>query len=179
MLKNTFTSVIFCFTCACILSGCDRGEPDFYDGLGKRPVYISLTELGDIRSEPPKPIGTSGTIFLRDTLLFMLEQRKGIHVFNLKDSLNTVNQVFLKIPAVTDFTVSDHYIYADSWRDLVVIDISDLNQIRETARIKDALTPALFPPLYDGVFECVDESKGAVIDWEDAMLENARCATAN
>ncbi len=178
-MPKSFTSVLFSLLFAGILSGCIQEEPEFYDGTGKRPVYVSLEDLKDIRSEPPRPIGISGTIFLRDTLLFLLEQRRGIHVYNLKDSLNTVNLVFLKIPAITDFTVSDHYIYADSWKDLVVIDISDLSQIKETGRVKDAITPTLFPPLYNGSFECVDESKGAVIDWEDATLDNARCFTTN
>jgi hypothetical protein len=59
----------------------------------------------------------------------------------------------------------------------VVIDISDLYQIRETNRIRDVVTPALYPPGYFGIFECVDESKGAVVGWEDAYLENARCST--
>ena len=162
-----------------LLHGCIREEQDFYDGEGKRPIYLPVSELADIGSEAPEPIVETGTIFLRDTLLFILEQRKGIHVFNLKDSLNTVNMVFLKIPAVTDFTLSGNYIYADSWKDLVTIDVTDLFHIREANRIRDVITPALFPPLYDGIFECADESKGAIIGWEDAVLNNAKCITIN
>lgn len=162
-----------------LLASCNKEEQNFYDGPGKRPVYVPLSELRDIRNEPPRPIQLSGTIFLQDTLFFILEQRKGIHVFNIKDSLNTVNLAFFKIPAITDFIISGHLLYADSWKDLVVIDISNLQQIQETARITDALSPVLYPPLYNGSFECVDESKGAVIDWEDATLEDAKCITTN
>jgi len=176
-------SNIACFLscCALLLSlgSCEKPEQDFFDGFGKKPVYVSLAELQDIRNEAPRPIQLSGTIFLKDTLLFILEQRKGIHVFNLKDSLNTVNLAFLKIPAITDFVVSGNLIYADSWKDLVVIDISNLQQISETARITNVITPALYPLLYNGYFECADESKGAIIDWEDATLENAKCVTIN
>ena len=161
----------------CLLGSCEKQEREFFNGLGKRPVYVALSELRDIRSEPPQPIQLSGTIFLQDTLLFLLEQRKGIHVFNLRDSLNTINLAFFKIPAITDFVVSGHFLYADSWKDLVVIDISNLNDIRETDRIPDIINPALYPPLYNGIFECVDESKGAVIGWEDATLEDAKCMT--
>jgi hypothetical protein len=57
----------------------------------------------------------------------------------------------------------------------VVIDISQLLQIRETDRISNILNPALFPPQYQGIFECVDPEKGAVIGWEDAVLENVQC----
>jgi len=159
----------------CLFGSCKKEEQDFFDGLGKKPVYAPLSELRDIRNEPPQPIQLSGTIFLQDTLLFLLEQGKGIHVFNIKDSLNTINLAFFKILAVTDFVVADQVLYADSWKDLVVIDISDLHHIQETDRIVNIINPLLYPPLYNGYFECVDESSGAVIQWEDAVLENAQC----
>ena len=136
-----------------------------------------LSELNNITNEAPQPIGTTGTIFLRDTLFFMLEQKKGIHVFNVKDSSNVVALTFFKIPAVTDFSISGNRLYADSWKDLVTIDISDLYHIALLSRQKDVFEPLLFPLLYEGYFECVDESRGAVIDWEDVELENADCFT--
>lgn len=179
MIRTVPIAVLSCLVLLCIWSGCVQYERSFYSGPGKKPVYTPLSELTDIKNEAPKPIQLSGTIFLKDTLLFILEQRKGIHVFSLQDTSNTVNLAFIKIPAVTDFVVSGSLIYADCWKDLVVIDISDLYHIRETSRIKNAITPVLYPLLYNGIFECADESKGAIIDWEDAMLEDAKCVTIN
>ncbi|MCB0526023.1 MAG: hypothetical protein R3A50_10880 [Saprospiraceae bacterium] len=161
----------------CLFASCTKEERDFYSGLGKKPVYVPLSDLLDIRSEPPRDIDQSGTIYLQDTLLFLLEQGKGIHVFNIKDSVNTVNLVFFKIPAITDFVINGSLLYADSWRDLVAIDISDLQQIRETDRISNVINPALYPPFYTGIFECVDETKGAIVGWEETELENVRCFT--
>jgi hypothetical protein len=162
-----------------LMSACVKEERSFFDGPGKKPVYLPLSELNDVRNEPPRPIGLSGTIFLRDTLLFVLEQRQGIHVFSIRDTANTVNLAFFKIPAVTDFTLSGNLLYADSWRDLVVIDIGDLHQIRVTDRLTGVISPTLYPLLYNGAFECVDELQGAVVDWVDAELENAQCYTTN
>lgn len=158
-------------------TGCEKPERNFFFGDGKRPVYVTEEELKDIRNELPGAVQQSGTIFLRDTLLFLLDEQRGVFVYSLADTLNTRVLTFFKIPAVTDFIISGNIMYADSWRDLVVIDISDLNQIRETSRIRDVVTPSLYPPGYFGIFECVDESKGAVVGWEDAYLENARCST--
>lgn len=165
--------------CVVLFSGCEKEPISGYYGMGKRPVYVPESELGDIKNLPPQPVNQTGTIFLQDTLFFMLEQKKGIHVFNLKDTLNPVYLTFFSIPAVTDFTISNDYLYADSWKDLVTVDISDLYNIREVDRETDVFTPILYPPLYDGYFECVDESKGAVVDWVDADLENALCYTVN
>jgi LVIVD repeat len=173
--KTVFLFVLFFLLC--LLLSCDKQELDFYSGTGKKPVYVPLSALNDIHSESPRAIEQSGTIFLQDTLLFVLEQGQGIHVFNIKDSLNTINLTFFNIPAITDFVISGNLLYADSWKDLVVVDISNLQEIKETDRITDVISPALYPLLYNGIFECVDESKGAVIGWKDASLENVKCFT--
>ncbi len=174
---HIFLSVFF--VASFFLGSCEKTEPYFPDNYGKKPVYISQDELRDIHNEPPRVIQQSGTIFLQDTLLFVLEQGKGIHVYDIKDSLNTVNLTFFKIPAITDFLIVGHLLYANSWKDLVVINFSDLFHIQETDRLVNVVNPILYPPLYNGIFECVDESKGAVVFWEDAYIENAKCYTIN
>ncbi|MCW5923566.1 MAG: hypothetical protein KIS77_14575 [Saprospiraceae bacterium] len=165
--------------CCGLFGSCTKEELSGYTGPGKRPVYVPFSALDDIKNLPPQPIGLTGTIFLRDTLFFMLEQRKGIHVFNIKDSSNTVNLTFIQIPAVTDFTITGNRLYADSWRDLLTIDISNLLDARLLTRQPDVFSPVLYPLLYNGHFECVDESRGAIVDWVDANLENALCRTVN
>lgn len=159
------------------LAACDKEELSTFSGSGKRPVYLPLSALDDVKNLPPQPVGLTGPIFLRDTLFFMLEQKKGIHVFNVKDSANVTALTFFQIPAVTDFSIAGNRLYADSWRDLLTLDISNLYDIRLLDRQKDVFSPLLFPPLYSGFFECVDESKGAVVGWEDAFLDDARCST--
>lgn len=159
------------------LFACTKVENlSFYDGPGKRPVYLSIEETKDIRNDTPRAIKQSGIIFLKDTLLFVLEQYRGIHVFNVRDSLRFASLTFFKIPAVTDFSILENTLYANNWKDLVAIDISNIFRIRETGRATNVFQPTeLYPPSYNGYFECVDESKGAVIGWEDATLVDARC----
>jgi len=168
----------FCLLAVSILcSACVKEEAPYLSGLGKRPVYASLAELRDIRNLPQQPVEASGGIFLLDTLFFMIEQRKGIHVFNVADPANPVYLTFWRIPAIGDFTIAGNRLYADSWRDLITIDISNILNIREIDRQENAFAPLLFPPQYNGIFECVDESKGAVVGWEDAFLDKALCRT--
>lgn len=162
-----------------LFSGCGDDSVEPFSGFGKRPVYVPLSQLNDIKSLPPRPVELSGTIFLRDNLFFMLEQRQGIHVFNVADPGNPVAVVFWQIPAIGDFSISGNRLFADSWRDLVTIDISDIHNIRSIDRQTGLFEPQLFPPLFNGIFECVDETKGAVTGWEDAFLTEARCRTFN
>jgi hypothetical protein len=162
-----------------LLTNCTKLEPVFNNGMGKKPIYLPENELKIIENKPPQPIQVSGTIFLKDTLFFILEQQKGIHVFNIKDTANTINLAFFNIPAITDFTISGNVLYADSWRDLVAIDIQNLQDVKEINRIENVLNPVLYPLFYNGIFECVDAQKGAVVGWEDADLVNAKCVTIN
>ena len=163
---------------AWLFSGCDE-DIELFSGYGKKPVYIPLSQLNDIESQPPRPVELSGSIFLRDSFFFMVEQRQGIHVFNVADPANPVAIAFWQIPAIGDFSISGDRLFVDSWRDLVTIDISDIHNIRSIDRQTGLFYPLLYPPLYNGIFECVDETKGAVVGWEDAFLPETRCRTFN
>ncbi len=176
-MTQSLKASLIVFVGVLYLISCTKKDPSFYDGPGKKPVYISTTAYYDIKSLPPQPIVESGAIFLQDSLFFIVEAGQGLHVFDIKDSVNTVNLVFLNIPAIRDFVINGQYLYADSWTDLVIIDIADLYNIKEVGRNKGVLTPSLFPPLYQGYFECVDKSRGPVGGWIDAELTDARCFT--
>lgn len=161
-----------------ILISCKEEYP-FYEGLGKKPVYISYHELGSIGNMPPQPIQHTGTIFWHDTLFFLLEQKKGVHVFDIRDTTNPVPLTFIKIPAVSDFTVNGHYLYADNGSNLVTLDISDLLNVRVVHIQAQVFQPIMFPPQYTGYFECVDTTRGIVVDWIDAYLYKAACQIVN
>ncbi len=161
------------------LSACVTEDNPFFEGKGKRPIYIGLAQLNDIRNQPPQPITLTGTIFLTDSLFFMLEQKKGIHVYRIAGNQDPQPLTFFQVPAVTDFSINGSILYADSWKDLLAINISDIYNIELLSRTRDVFKPVLSPPLYNGVFECADENKGAIIGWEDIYLDEARCQTVN
>ena len=163
----------FCF------ASCEKDPYSAFSGYGKRPVYLPLTDLKNIGNLGQQPIEATGTIFLQDTLFFLLEQKKGVHVYNVSDPANTVYLTFFSIPAINDFTISGNFLYADSWKDLVTINIDDLYHIVEIERLENVFDPILYPPLYNGIFECADPDKGVIVGWEDVYLENAFCITIN
>lgn len=162
---------------AICLGSCTQRSLFLPSGEGKRPIYAPLSALDDIQVLPPQPVAESGPIFLLDTLFFMVEQYQGIHVFSVADPAEPVALAFWQIPALTGFTISNGRLFADSWRDLIVLDITNIADIQLLSRQSGTFSPLLFPPLFNGIFECVDESKGAVVGWEDAFLEEAYCFT--
>ncbi|MCS6818523.1 MAG: hypothetical protein NZ522_01130, partial [Chitinophagales bacterium] len=69
-------TLFFIILCAFIFlsSACKEDYP-YPSGKGKKPVYISYDSLLKIRGLPPQPVQKTGTIFLLDTLFFLLEQK--------------------------------------------------------------------------------------------------------
>lgn len=170
---------IFSITIVVMLSSCFKEEHVGFQGFGKKPIYKAIEELEAITNLSPQIVQQSGPIFLLDSLFFMTEYKKGIHIYNIADSTQIRSLTFIQIPAVTDFTIENNYLYADSWRDLVTIDISDLYNIKLLSRQENVFEPLLYPALYNGFFECVDESRGAIVGWEDVFLENVNCEIFN
>ena len=169
-----FISFIFLFTSCTI-----REEFVGFTGMGKAPIYVPFSELDNIGSLPAQAVMQSGPIFLIGDYFFMTESGQGIHVFDINDEEQESSLVFIKIPAITDFTIDGNILYADSWKDLVSIDITDIYNVVFLSRTTDVFDPFLSPQLYFGPFECVDNDKGAIIGWEDVFLDNALCQTLN
>jgi hypothetical protein len=78
---------------------------------------------------------------------------------------------------VVDVAVKGHTLFADNITDLVALDISDVNNIQLSKRIKDVypITNQLYPTGYSGYFECADTTKGFIVGWIEADLIEPQC----
>ena len=157
-----------------VLFGCKR-EHEYYDGMGKMPVYIQESELGNIKNMPPRAVENAGVIYLLNPYLFMVEVKKGIHVFEVSDTTNPVNLTFIQVPAINDFTINGSTMFVDNGPNLVSLDISNIMDVKVLAKVGNAFQPILYPTMYMGPFECADEKKGIILEWRDTMLVNAKC----
>jgi hypothetical protein len=144
---------------------------------GVRPIYADLEAWDEIISLPPQPIGALGKIYYKDPYLFVNERFKGIHVYDNSDPTAPVAIAFIQIFGSEDIAITGDILYADNYTDLVVIDISDINNVKVVNRVKDLYTreSKAYPEGFSGYFECVDESRGLVVGWEEAELVNPRC----
>lgn len=134
---------------------------------GNVPVYLSYDDLRkSVAIEKDVEIKNPGKIYFKDNYIFIVEELKGLHVFDNNNPSQPLNVCFVKLPGVVDISISGSTLYADSYVDLVVLDLSDINNIREAGRIKDIL-PYTIPP-YDNKFPVanLDQEKGVVTDWE-------------
>lgn len=163
------------------LSGCWNVEDNIPHNEGEfegvRPVYISSEGWNVIDNKPPLEIGQLGKIYAYGHYLFVNEKNKGIHVINNQDAANPSFVTFISIPGNKDIAIKGQYLYVDNITDLVTLDISDFNDVKEVSRMTNIYPQASleYPELYSGFFECVDHSKGLVVGWESAVLTNPEC----
>lgn len=99
------------------------------------PVQIPLTDLRQaISSGSPRPLEEPGKLYVKDQYLFIVEVKKGIHVFDNSNPALPKAISFLSIPGNVDLAVRDNILYADSYIDIVALDISNPAAIREVGR---------------------------------------------
>ncbi|MDQ1296429.1 MAG: hypothetical protein QG611_407, partial [Bacteroidota bacterium] len=134
---------------------------------GNAPVYMSYADLRSaVTMKEDIPLNNPGKIYFKDNYIFVVEELKGVHVFDNVNPASPVKMVFVQIPGVVDISISGNKMYADSFVDLVVLDVEDINNIVEAGRVKDVL-PYTVPPV-DNEFPTayIDQEKGVVVDWE-------------
>jgi hypothetical protein len=134
---------------------------------GYAPVYLSYTDLRSaIVNEQNTDLKNPGKIYFKDNYIFIVEELKGIHVFDNTNPSSPVHKVFVKIPGVIDISISGYIMYVDSYVDLVVLDVENIDNIHEVGRIKDILPYTVPASKTDYPTGNVDIEKGVVIDWE-------------
>jgi hypothetical protein len=122
-------------------------------------VYTSPAEIrASFQVTSPEVLREPGKIYLWGNYLFINEPGQGIHVIDNSDKTNPVNLKFIQLPGSYDLSVKGGYLYADSYMDLVVLDIQDINNIRITSRSEN-----IFASVFNNGF--YDPERGIVTGW--------------
>lgn len=160
---------VFSVILASLFSGCIRKYP--HDDCHK-PIYLSYEKL---RADypvikEPREIGKAGKIYVYGDTLLINEKNKGIHVVDNRVKETPVKKKFIEIPGNTDIAVRDGFLYADSFTDLVILDIRDIDNITVVNRKKEVFPYDLYQTLSQEDLEkdrCyADPKKGVVIGYK-------------
>ncbi len=152
------------------LLGCDKeSDSEYREYLVARPLTLSLE---DFRSDPvviaPQPLETSGKIYAYGDYIFVNEPYKGVHVIDNTNPAAPRKARFIAIPGNVDISVKNDYLFADSLRDLVVLDISDMDNIRPVARLEEVLQDNIAWPFEAEIIESDqwDPQTEVLVGWE-------------
>lgn len=163
---------LFLFAICMAFVSCDQDDTDngkYADYLVARPLKISKTEFrGDIDILPPSPIKESGKIYVYQDYIFVNDKYRGVHVIDNSDPTNPKKIAFIEIAGNVDISVKGDYLYADSITDLVVLDISDINNITNVNRLENVLRDNVVWPTGVDVFENedIDYANEIIVGWE-------------
>ena len=130
------------------------------------PVYMAYNDLRtSFKVAEGQDIKQSGKLYFKDEFIFVNEYQKGIHVIDNADPSNPQIIKFIEIPGNVDLAIAGNMLYADSYVDLVTIDISDIQNIVEVDRDTNVF-PYIIPDYEEGILDEVDESKGVIVGYE-------------
>jgi len=149
---------------------------------GYRPVYVPKEEAKVIKVLPPRDVITQGKIYVKDNYIFVGDVNQGIHVIDNSDPRHPQKIAFIQIYGNHDIAVKGNTLYADNMDDLVAIDISDMQNPTLVKRVEGVykMPNQHFPEdlPFQTYFECPDPSKGLIVGWIPAELENPKCYTS-
>lgn len=172
MKKFTIFSILF-FALLIINSCQDKVYMKF---IANVPVYMDYTSFRtSVKYEAPRMIKNHGNIYKKDQFLLIIEENEGIHFIDNSNPTAPLQVGFLKIIGCTGIAMKDEYLFANSYVDLVVLDVSSWSNPHEVARLKD-LFPQVLPkhnPQYR--IAQVDKNLGVVVSWRiDKVKEEAQ-----
>ena len=170
---ETFTEMkhwllaVFSITLFFVLQSCGDSCQNTVTYSQFEPVFTSVTELrSSVALEPPVDISMPGRIYFKDGYLYINEIRKGIHVVDNRDPENPRKVGFVAIPGNFDLAAKGNFLYADSYIDMVILDISNPANIEEVSRMKE-----IFPNNNNYGFH-IENEQVLITDWiETEMVE--------
>jgi len=131
------------------------------------PIYADLEPIRDQDLVAPiRDISNPGKVYVSENLLLIGEEREGIHVFDNSDPATPTAVSFIAVPGNNEFYVQGNYIYAESYYDMLKIDISDMLSPQLVNRVEEAFSTefinddgeALIGFEYKRVTEEIDEN---------------------
>lgn len=157
---NTIKSFWLIAVCLFMFTACNDEEGNNETAKFAVPIVKTLSEIrNSISIESAQPTQSDGKIYVTQNLLFYVAQESGIHVFDNSNPQNPQNMIFINLEGVHDIAIKGNYLYADNFVDLVVFDISDLNNITLVRTVENVLE---FYPAYpeEAEFYAYDEYPG-------------------
>jgi len=149
------------------LFGCQDRITKEITYMANVPVYLSNEEFKTaVKKTGQQELNNPGKIYIKDKYLFVNEIDKGIHVYNNSDPSAPSYVCFINIPGNVDMAIKGDLLYADSYIDLVVINVADPINPEEVDRYPNAF-PNIYPEYdYNYPIASLDPEKGIVVDWK-------------
>jgi LVIVD repeat len=137
---------------------------------GNKPIYGSFPQAKQITySNTALPVMIPGNIYVKGDLIYQVETGRGIHVIDNSVPAQAYRVGFLTVNGSSQISIKGDFLYTNSYDDLVVIDISNSNNVHEVKRLAGAFPEGRYQYFYNqpieaGYYECPGNDS-VVIGW--------------
>lgn len=164
-MKTIYTSIL-CLLAVVFISSC---TDKYTEELNlNAPVYMSYDAFRSaVNKTVPRELVKPGKIYFKGNYLLVVEHFEGVHFIDVSNPASPQNKAFIEVPGCVDIAMKDNLLYADSYVDLVIIDVSDMDNIRVTGRVNDIFPYTLPAAENDQLpYAKIEKEKGIVIGWQ-------------
>ncbi len=179
------------------ISSCESEETNKEQVKFAVPKLRSLAAIrNNVYVSSAKQTKSDGKIYVAENFLFYIAKEQGVHVFNNTNPSVPQNSVFINIEGVHDISVKGNYLFADNFFDLLVFDISNIQNITLVKTVENVIS---FSPVYpidaqyydytvgpvgDEIitgfsFEMRDKPEGQEVIWAEDALATFNSLTSN
>lgn len=151
---------------------------------GYKPVYSRDTSLLQVMADTPRTVTNAGKIYAFKNLIFQNELGEGIHVLDNSKPSELRNVGFIRIKGNSEVSIKENFLYANSFTDMVIVDITDWRQPKEVKRLKNVFQQGgsiqgayMFLPLPEQnvYYECRSFQPGIQTGWERDSIWDDNC----
>ncbi len=94
------------------------------------PITKSLAKIrSEVKVTSAKQTASDGKVYVTAKHLFYIAKESGVHIFDNSNPAAPLNIAFISLEGVHDIAVKGNYLFADNFVDLLIFDISDINNI--------------------------------------------------
>ncbi|MEM1258560.1 MAG: hypothetical protein AAGH81_08530 [Bacteroidota bacterium] len=169
---------------ALAIVACDDSD-DLPKGVNEYVIATPLTaDLISFKEEAvevtdPVDIVESGKIYAYKDYIFVNDLYRGLHVLDNTDPASPQPIKFIKLEGNNDISIKNDRLYADSYGDLVIMDISDINNIGDIKRMENAIYQEFWCtvgfdvewPQADAFdYSELDANRHAIVGWETTTV---------
>jgi hypothetical protein len=150
---------------ALVLSSCEDKSLQSY--VANVPQYLSYDELrSSFQVLTAEPMVKPGKICFYGSYMYINEYQKGIHVVDISNPASPEIKAFIEVPGNVDMAIRNNLLYAESYVDLLQIDISNPEQPTLSKRVEDLFEYIIPPYDYDYPLDEIDQDKGVITGYE-------------
>ena len=133
-IKFLFLSLVFVMALSC-----DKNDDADYEFVQVATAQLMSKSAfrSSVEVTVPQTIKEAGKIYAYKDFIFISDANTGVHIIDNSNPQAPQAIKYLKVPGNEDVSVKDDFLYADSATDLVVFDLSDINNITLVERLED------------------------------------------